>query len=378
MSGRETNGGSCTSIPLLEWPGVWYETQAERPWSIWVSNTSYDEGENPGLSGPLQECSPFAIRLLAEAGLDSVLDRSQQWYDFPICLVQEDLTQDSVYRLDTALSVIQQMQHLDDTNALCFMTQIFLMFNDWKRAQKGLGSFFHRQLRTVVDESELDTEEWRHRQLSASLQFLNTPTYKLKSVLDFWNEAGGKWSGGFVFGEDVPHEAPEFSAIPPKGLPLGSTQRVKLRGSSAEITLAGEYHEVEAKFTFRKQGELWAIAFDGPPLFFNHSKGLSHIHVLLQYPNKPIHAFDFEKRDSSLPLSPFQRMNQDQLDEYQLRSGVPDEIAEKARKAVSNSIERALEKIQDEHSSFWRHLKNSIKTGRMCCYSPEEAVKWDL
>ena len=44
--------------------------------------------------------------------------------------------------------------------------------------------------------------------------------------------------------------------------------------------------------------------------------------------------------------------------------------AERTRKAVTNQIRRALDRIRAAHPELGRHLANSIRTGVVCAYHP--------
>ena len=59
-----------------------------------------------------------------------------------------------------------------------------------------------------------------------------------------------------------------------------------------------------------------------------------------------------------------------------IRSIVDD--AEKARKAVSNAIRHALEKIERDNVTLAKHLRSSIKMGEYCLYNPEHEIDWKL
>ena len=52
--------------------------------------------------------------------------------------------------------------------------------------------------------------------------------------------------------------------------------------------------------------------------------------------------------------------------------------AERARKAVTMRIRTALKAIEPVHPELARHLRNSVTTGRACCYRPEREVAWRL
>ena len=49
---------------------------------------------------------------------------------------------------------------------------------------------------------------------------------------------------------------------------------------------------------------------------------------------------------------------------------------ERMRKAVTNRIHEAIERIAERHSSLGRHLRNAIRTGFSCSYSPDSPVTW--
>ncbi len=53
------------------------------------------------------------------------------------------------------------------------------------------------------------------------------------------------------------------------------------------------------------------------------------------------------------------------------------DIPDRVRKAVSGTIKRSVSKIEKEHPPLGRHLRNSIKTGRICSYSPDSPTPWD-
>jgi len=50
--------------------------------------------------------------------------------------------------------------------------------------------------------------------------------------------------------------------------------------------------------------------------------------------------------------------------------------AERARKAVTMRIRAAVNAIAAHDDVLARHLRNTIRTGRLCSYQPEEAVRW--
>ncbi len=52
--------------------------------------------------------------------------------------------------------------------------------------------------------------------------------------------------------------------------------------------------------------------------------------------------------------------------------------AERARKAVTMRIRAAINAVAAQDDVLARHLRNTIRTGRLCGYQPEEAVSWRI
>ena len=53
-------------------------------------------------------------------------------------------------------------------------------------------------------------------------------------------------------------------------------------------------------------------------------------------------------------------------------------VSERARSAVTWRIRSAIGKIEISHPKLGKHLRNTIRTGTYCHYSPEETVAWEL
>jgi hypothetical protein len=51
---------------------------------------------------------------------------------------------------------------------------------------------------------------------------------------------------------------------------------------------------------------------------------------------------------------------------------------ERMRKAVTNRIRQAIDRIEEQHSPLGRHLRTSVHTGTWCRYEPEHSVDWQL
>jgi hypothetical protein len=50
--------------------------------------------------------------------------------------------------------------------------------------------------------------------------------------------------------------------------------------------------------------------------------------------------------------------------------------AERARKAVTMRIRAAISAVAEQDDVLARHLRNAIRTGRLCSYQPDETVSW--
>lgn len=57
------------------------------------------------------------------------------------------------------------------------------------------------------------------------------------------------------------------------------------------------------------------------------------------------------------------------------RSG---DVAERARKAVTQRVRAAIQRLDRDHPELGRHLDRSIRTGTYCSYTPERPTSWSL
>ncbi|MEZ4333602.1 MAG: AAA family ATPase [Myxococcota bacterium] len=177
---------------------------------------------------------------------------------------------------------------------------------------------------------------------------------------------------------------------------------------------------------FRREGEIWTIAFDGCELRLQDSKGLRDLAVLLARPNDPVSATDLygeppdgvglrvssgegEDRllDARARRAYIARLRELQREREEAESlgdqaaserchrelaALESELgratglggrarsmpgpAERARKAVRNRIRNAIRRIERAHPTLGEHLLRSVRTGRSCAYRPEGHVDW--
>ncbi len=181
---------------------------------------------------------------------------------------------------------------------------------------------------------------------------------------------------------------------------------------------------------FRCEGEYWTVTYTGTTFRLRASKGLRYIAYLLANPRHGVHVRDLAALDN--PSGDGRHAEVDGavegnsgviLDarataEYRRRlgelredleatmaavdlgqaSGMQHEIevithelsaaygiggrarthgdpTERLRKAVTNQIRRALERISTEHPALERHIGNALRTGFVCAYNPEQPVR---
>ena len=195
----------------------------------------------------------------------------------------------------------------------------------------------------------------------------------------------------------------------------------------------------EAKNVFKKDGNFWQVAYQSnDTATIKDSKGMSYIARLLEKPNEPIAALSLAspKSDTKLMIQgkavendtvssdsgkPQEIIDEDTLQSCQKRiidikneladaekkydlagttrlqnekdkilsyiktstrpsgqSGSFNNNVEKARKAVSNSINRAIDNIKQHNTTLYKHLDNSIQQGVQFAYNPDTKINWEL
>jgi tetratricopeptide (TPR) repeat protein len=175
---------------------------------------------------------------------------------------------------------------------------------------------------------------------------------------------------------------------------------------------------------FRRDGDVWTIAFDGRQVSVRDAKGHGDLSRLLAQPGREIAALDLaapagsgvpggaglglsvdhaaraaykarlleleaELDDadarSDLGRSDHLHLERDALIQqlasaYGLggrprRSGEP---SERARTAVTARLRDAIRRIGELHPELGRHLSRSVRTGTFCSYDPDPPVMWEL
>jgi hypothetical protein len=188
----------------------------------------------------------------------------------------------------------------------------------------------------------------------------------------------------------------------------------------------GESSEARQE-TFRKRSDRWELWYEsGEILYLNDSKGMLYLHVLLQHPGRVYSAADLRfldagSGDTPMPLGSVGELTdrkaisayrerlsamhgqldianenndlgrmqraQQEIDALEAelrrclgRSGQSrvHSDSERARKAVSIAIRRALARIRAGSPALASHLESSLQVGAYLCYRPQRTITWRL
>jgi hypothetical protein len=174
-----------------------------------------------------------------------------------------------------------------------------------------------------------------------------------------------------------------------------------------------------------RQGDSWAISWDGLTVQVRHAKGVADIAMLVAVPGRELHVRELDGISAHLPPSSESsgdgadaqaigqyrtrlRELETELDEADHRGDIgrsallaaerdalvaelsrsvglggrprragsdPDE---RLRKAVSARVKASIDRIESLHPALGRHLQASVRTGYWCSYRPERAVRWHV
>jgi len=169
---------------------------------------------------------------------------------------------------------------------------------------------------------------------------------------------------------------------------------------------------------FRKDGDLWTVAFEHEVAHVGEVRGLHDLAQLLGRPSEEIHCVslagqlansgrgvdvldeparrayrkrlreleselaDAESANDSGRAERLEEEKEQLLAEMRKATGLGGrsrkmgDTAERARSTVTWRIRHAIKKLESVHPTLARHLGNSVKTGVFCSYSPERDTRW--
>jgi hypothetical protein len=243
------------SVPsLLEWPAEWYARHAAAPWRIAVSDELCLPGEESRSVGDIREGQHLIVRAYQDSAENDVVS---------VCILCEDsITREQTFRLQTAISIIDQMQHMGPTRSLCFMIHVWLMFRDWKHDPEGRASAWDDPLFREY------LPDW--------------PLYNLDTLLDFWNGAGSRWSAGFKLPDADGARISDYSTVPPQDVATWS-QPIVL---AANTPLLLDYELAPDGCVFCQTGAVFKARYDGCIVDLPNHIGMRYIHALLSRPSQ--------------------------------------------------------------------------------------------
>jgi tetratricopeptide (TPR) repeat protein len=196
----------------------------------------------------------------------------------------------------------------------------------------------------------------------------------------------------------------------------------------------GDEQSVEARNTFRREGDAWLLVFEGRAARVRDLKGMNYLARLLADPEREFHVLDLvgnESTRSGQAEGLSERLRRDlgsageMLDSraknaYRRRLAEIDEdlerarqaadsvreaqadaereflvrelsravglggrgrragdASERARSAVTRAVRQAMGRIGEHHPELGEHLGRTIRTGTYCCYSPDPRIPAD-
>jgi hypothetical protein len=171
---------------------------------------------------------------------------------------------------------------------------------------------------------------------------------------------------------------------------------------------------------FRRDGEVWTLAYAGHVVRLPDAKGLRDLAALLARPGRELAVHELTggattggvgiQRADRTAIEAYRRRLADLEEENGEAAAMHDPVraertaaerdallqelaavtglggrarrtgsdAERMRKAVGNRIREALGRIERVHPELGRHLRLSVRTGTFCRYEPDRAVRWTL
>jgi tetratricopeptide (TPR) repeat protein len=173
---------------------------------------------------------------------------------------------------------------------------------------------------------------------------------------------------------------------------------------------------------FIREGDMWAVTYEGRTVRVRHTKGIADIARLLSEPGRELHALDLaspgpapaggdtgpaidtaardaykqrlidldaelEVADAAADFARSERLaaERDALlaqlsGAYGLggRARKTGDPAERARSAVTQRVRDALGRIDREHTELGAHLRRAVRTGLFCVYEPDGPVDWNV
>ena len=138
---------------------------------------------------------------------------------------------------------------------------------------------------------------------------------------------------------------------------------------------------------FRRDGDVWTVAFNGRTVPLRDAKGLRDLAVLLAAPGREVAVTELAEADAHHDIERSARLAAERdalIGELARATGLGGrrrrlgDATERARSTVTARIRDAIGRIERAHPELGRHLRASIVTGARCAYRPAETVRWNI
>jgi hypothetical protein len=237
----------------------------------------------------------------------------------------------------------------------------------------------------------------------------------------------GRWDDAAAHLEDAARRCDRLGAAL-----LAARARAELARVRTELTRVRDHHGPRGDDhgdgnLFRRDGDMWTLAFGGRSVPVRDAKGLRDLAVLLAAPGREVAATELVAGVASAAAAGLAALGADPvLDDraraaYRARLAQLDEelaaadrhhdiersarlaaerdalvgelthaaglggrrrhlgdVTERARSTVTARIRDAIGRIERVHPELGRHLRASIVTGARCAYRPAETVRWSI
>jgi len=115
----------------------------------------------------------------------------------------------------------------------------------------------------------------------------------------------------------------------------------------------------------RREGEFWTVSFEGQTCHLRDTKGLRCLAVLLRHPAREFSALALVNEHGGIEGA--------STDDPAESTAI-----ERARVRVTRALHSAVARIAASHPALGRHLAVTVRTGRVCAYTPDPRlpVQW--
>jgi hypothetical protein len=110
--------------------------------------------------------------------------------------------------------------------------------------------------------------------------------------------------------------------------------------------------------TFRREGELWTIGWDGRSVRLRDAKGLRYLAQLLTRAGADIPAVELVAFGEG-------------AGEPEGEESPDGATLERSRQSVTKAIKNAIRRIARDHHELGEHLQSTVHTGLVCRYAPD-------